>query len=79
MSSQIVQQINQGAIPGYVNNVCPEGTTFHLLEVGWLECDEGYVIRGSNASLKSTESMSFVNKHRELPMYYILIDHPYDL
>ncbi|KAL2672855.1 hypothetical protein Neosp_013571 [[Neocosmospora] mangrovei] len=69
MSSQIVQQINQGAIPGYVNNVCPEGTTFHLLEVGWLECDEG---------LKSTESMSFVNKRRELPMYCILVDHPHE-
>ena len=78
MSSKIQQQIDQGAIPGYFSNVCPPGTKFHLLEVGWLECDEGFVTRGSNASLKSAENRSFVNKRRELPMYCVLIDHPHE-
>ncbi|KAK5224214.1 hypothetical protein LTR16_012779, partial [Cryomyces antarcticus] len=49
--------------------VCPPGTKMYLLEVGWLECDEGFVIRGGNTSLKSTEGRNFVNKRRELPMY----------
>lgn len=78
MTSRIQQQINQGAIPAYVNNTCPPGTTFHLLEVGWLECDEAFVVRGANTSLKSTEGRSFANKRRELPMYCILIDHPHE-
>ncbi|KAJ6783008.1 hypothetical protein PWT90_08343 [Aphanocladium album] len=60
----------------YVSNVCPPGTTFHLLEVGWLECDEGYVVRGANASVRSTCGTSFVNKRRELALYCVLIDHP---
>lgn len=50
----------------------------HLLEVGWLEADEGFVMRGGNTSLKSTENESFVNKRRELPMYCVLIDHPHE-
>ena len=50
----------------------------YLLEVGWLECDEGFVTRGGNTSLKSTERQTFVNKRRELPMYCVLIDHPHE-
>jgi len=50
----------------------------YLLEVGWLECDEGFVTRGGNTSLKSTEGKEFVNKRRELPMYCVLIDHPHE-
>jgi glyoxylase-like metal-dependent hydrolase (beta-lactamase superfamily II) len=76
--SAIQGQIDQGAMPSYVGNVCPQGTAFHLLEVGWLECDEGFVVRGGNSSLKSAEGQSFVNKRRELPMYCILIDHPHE-
>ncbi|KAL3451982.1 beta-lactamase-like protein [Aspergillus insuetus] len=71
-------QLERGAVPNAVSNVCPEGTKFHVLEVGWLECDEAFVVRGSNSSLKSTENKSFVNKRRELPMYCILIEHPYE-
>ncbi|KAL3464262.1 beta-lactamase-like protein [Aspergillus heterothallicus] len=74
----IQSQLAQGAVPNAVSNVCPEGTKFHVLEVGWLECDEAFVIRGSNSSLKSTEHKSFVNKRRELPMYCILIEHPHE-
>lgn len=47
-----------------------------VLEVGWLEADEGFVIRGGNTSLKSNEDKPFVNKRRQLPMYCILIEHP---
>jgi len=69
-------QLDRGAVPNPVSNVCPKGTKFWLLEVGWLECDEAFVVRGGNTSLKSTENNAFVNKRRELPMYCILIDHP---
>ena len=47
-----------------------------MLEVGWLEADEGFVVRGGNTSTKSTEDKAFVNKRRQLPMYCILIEHP---
>lgn len=71
-------QLDRGAVPNHISNVCPKGTKFHVLEVGWLECDEAFVIRGGNISLKSTENKSFVNKRRELPMYCILIEHPHE-
>lgn len=74
----IQAQLDTGAVPGLISNVCPEGTKMWLLEVGWLECDEGFVIRGGNTSLKSTEGTPFVNKRRELPMYCILISHPHE-
>ena len=74
----IQKAIDSGAVPGHVSNVCPPGTKAYLLEVGWLECDEGFVVRGGNTSLKSNEGKSFVNKRREMPMYCILIDHPHE-
>ena len=74
----IQRQLDTGAVPGHISSVCPEGTKMWLLEVGWLECDEGFVVRGGNASLKSTKGKSFVSKWRKLPMYYILIDHPHE-
>lgn len=76
--SGIKRQIDSGAIASHVNNTCPEGTKMHLLEVGWLEADEGFVLRGGNTSLNSTKDKAFVNKRRELPMYCVLIDHPHE-
>ncbi|KAL1866264.1 hypothetical protein Plec18167_009104 [Paecilomyces lecythidis] len=76
--SAIQLQIANGALPGLVSNVCPKGTRFHVLEVGWLECDEAFVVRGGNTSLKSTENQPFINKRRELPVYCILIEHPHE-
>ncbi|KAL4761051.1 N-acyl homoserine lactonase family protein [Aspergillus foveolatus] len=76
--SAILTQIQNGAVPNAVSNVCPPGTKFHVLEVGWLECDEAFVTRGGNTSAKSTEGKSFVNKRRQLPMYCILIEHPHE-
>lgn len=74
----IQKALDAGAVPGAISNVCPAGTKVWLLEVGWLECDEGFVLRGGNTSLKSTEGETFVNKRRELPMYCVLIDHPHE-
>lgn len=76
--SAIQAQLDQGAVPNAISNVCPPGTRFHLLEVGWLECDKGFVVRGGNTSLKSTEHRSFVNERCEMPMYCVLIDHPHE-
>ncbi|KAK5110915.1 hypothetical protein LTR62_005453 [Meristemomyces frigidus] len=75
-SGKIQEQLDQGAIPNYVSNVCPTGTKIWMLEVGWLETDEGFVIRGGNTSLNSTKDKAFVNKRRQLPMYCVLIEHP---
>jgi len=72
------KQIDKGAVPNHVSNVCPAGTKAFLLEVGWLEADEGFVMRGGNTSTKSTEDKSFVNKRRRLPMYCVLIEHPHE-
>ncbi|KAF5869871.1 putative metallo-beta-lactamase superfamily protein [Botrytis fragariae] len=74
----IQRALDSGAVPAHVSNVCPPGTRAYLLELGWLECDEGFVTRGGNTSLKSTEGEKFVNKRRELPIYAILIDHPFE-
>ncbi|KAK0958652.1 hypothetical protein LTS01_021768 [Friedmanniomyces endolithicus] len=75
-SAKIQEQIDHGAVPNHVSNVCPKGTKMHLLEVGWLEADEGFVLRGGNTSLNSTKDKAFVNKRRQLPVYCVLIDHP---
>ncbi|KAJ9656680.1 hypothetical protein H2198_004799 [Neophaeococcomyces mojaviensis] len=74
----IQKQVDSGAVPNHVSNVCPSGTKFHVLVVGWLECDEGFVVRGGNTSVKSKEKETFVNKRRELPMYCILVEHPHE-
>jgi len=78
MSGAIQQQIDNGAVPSHVSNVCPKGTKMWVLEVGWLEADEAFMIRGANISTKSKENESFVNKRRALPMYCILIEHPHE-
>ncbi|KAK5123374.1 hypothetical protein LTR85_002806 [Meristemomyces frigidus] len=77
-SGGIQQQLADGAVPNHVSNVCPKGTKMWLLETGWLEADEGFVIRGGNTSLNSTKDKSFVNKRRQLPMYCVLIEHPHE-
>lgn len=76
--SGIQRAIDNGAVSGHVSNVCPEGTRLYLLEVGWLEADDGFLVRGANTSTMSTKDKSFVNKRRKLPMYCILIEHPYE-
>ncbi|CAD0048388.1 unnamed protein product [Aureobasidium pullulans] len=53
----IQSQLDSGAVPGHISNVCPPGTKLWLLECGWLACDEGFVIRGGNTSLASTAGL----------------------
>lgn len=74
----IQSQLDSGAVPGLISNTCPPGTKLWLLECGWLECDEGFVVRGGNTSLQSTAGESFVNKRRALPVYCCLISHPHE-
>jgi len=74
----IQKQLDAGAVPNHISNVCPKGTRAYLLEVGWLEADEGFVMRGGNTSLWSTKDKAFVNKRRRLPMYCVLINHPHE-
>jgi hypothetical protein len=74
----IQSQLDSGAVPGHISNVCPPGTKLWLLECGWLACDEGFVLRGANTSLGSTAGQSFSNKRRNLPVYCCLIDHPHE-
>lgn len=72
----MAKQLEAGAVPNHISNVCPAGTQMWVLEVGWLEADEGFVIRGGNTSVQSKKDVAFVNKRRQLPMYCILIKHP---
>jgi hypothetical protein len=58
--------------------VCPDGTKVWMMNLGYLECDEAFLIRGVNTSLHSTKDDSFVNKRRKIPMYALLIDHPHE-
>ncbi|THY32490.1 Metallo-hydrolase/oxidoreductase [Aureobasidium pullulans] len=74
----IQSQLDSGAVPGHISNVCPPGTKLWLLECGWLACDEGFVIRGGNTSLASTAGQPFENKRRNLPVYCCLISHPHE-
>ncbi|EHY56045.1 hypothetical protein HRR83_006576 [Exophiala dermatitidis] len=76
--SGIQNAIDSGAVVGNVSNICPQGTRLYLLEVGWLEADDAFMVRGANTSTKSTENRSFVNKRRKLPMYCVLIKHPHE-
>lgn len=76
--SAIQRQLDAGAVPSHISNVCPPGTKMHILEVGWLECDDAFVVRGGNCSGLSNADRSFVNKRRKLPMYCVLVDHPHE-
>ena len=42
-----------------------EGTKAWMLCLGYLEADDGFVMRGGNTSTMSTRDKSFVNKRRE--------------
>lgn len=49
-----------------------------MLCLGYLEGDEGYLVRGGNQSLGSTRDAPRPNKRRKLPMYCVLIEHPHE-
>lgn len=45
----IQKALDDGAVPSHISNVCPPSTRAYLLEVGRLECDEGF--RGTRGKL----------------------------
>ncbi|KAL3417207.1 hypothetical protein PVAG01_11207 [Phlyctema vagabunda] len=67
----MAQNLTQASIPAYA---CPPGTKVHLLNLGTLQCDEGWILRGANTSLASDANPK--NKRRDLVILSILIDHP---
>lgn len=77
MSQYFTQhQIQDGVVLPHVLNRCPKGTKVHVLPVGFLQADEGFMIRGGNTSLMSAPDGPAKNKRRDLVMYVVLIDHP---
>lgn len=71
-------RLDAGAVLADIQNVCPEGTKAWMLCLGYLEGDEGYLVRGGNQSLGSTRDAPRPNKRRKLPMYCVLIEHPHE-
>ncbi|PVH68002.1 metallo-beta-lactamase superfamily protein [Cadophora sp. DSE1049] len=53
---------------------CPQGTKMYILNLGILQCDEGWLFRGGNTSTNSNRNPE--NKRRDLISACILIDHP---
>ena len=60
------------------SQICPDGTKVWMMCLGYLECDEAFLIRGVNCSKLSTKDEAFVNKRRKIPMYSLLISHPHE-
>lgn len=76
--TSVMRALDQGAILADVQNVCPDGTRAWMLCLGYLEGDEGHLLRGGNQSLDSTKNEQRANKRRSLPMYCVLIEHPHE-
>ncbi|KAF2465151.1 metallo-beta-lactamase superfamily protein [Lindgomyces ingoldianus] len=53
---------------------CPPGTKMHLLDLGTLTVDEGWLMRGANSSSLSNKNPE--NKQRDLVVLAALIEHP---
>ncbi|KAH8802487.1 beta-lactamase-like protein [Xylogone sp. PMI_703] len=58
-------------VPAYK---CPAGTKMHILDLGTLEVDESWFLRGANSSSLSNKNPE--NKRRELTVISALIDYP---
>lgn len=71
-------RLDSGAVLSDIQNICPAGTKAWMLCLGYLEGDEGYLVRGGNQSLGSTRGQPRPNKRRMLPMYCVLIEHPHE-
>ncbi|KAJ6017375.1 Metallo-beta-lactamase superfamily protein [Penicillium sp. IBT 35674x] len=59
------------AIPAFK---CPPGTKMYILNLGMLEADESWILRGANTSLLSDPNP--VNKRRQLVLLSALIEYP---
>ncbi|KAL2003823.1 hypothetical protein VTN02DRAFT_2040 [Thermoascus thermophilus] len=53
---------------------CPPGTKMHILDLGTLQVDEGWLLRGANTSTLSNQNP--VSKRRDLSVLAALIEHP---
>ncbi|KAL2785971.1 metallo-beta-lactamase superfamily protein [Aspergillus keveii] len=63
------------SVAGISPSNCPPGTKFHILNLGTLQADEGFLGRGGNTS--SLSNTNPVNKRRDLMSIAVLIDHPH--
>ncbi|EAS34525.3 metallo-beta-lactamase superfamily protein [Coccidioides immitis RS] len=71
LTSKMASQAAKANLPAFN---CPPGTKMHLLNLGSLECDEGWLLRGGNSSALSNKNPE--NKRRELIILSVLIEHP---
>ncbi|WKT42146.1 Metallo-beta-lactamase [Fusarium oxysporum f. sp. vasinfectum] len=53
---------------------CPPGTKMHILDLGTLQVDESWILRGANASALSNKNPE--NKRRDLIVLSALIEYP---
>ncbi|OJJ79108.1 uncharacterized protein ASPGLDRAFT_77819 [Aspergillus glaucus CBS 516.65] len=66
-----MQRLVSAVIPAYG---CPEGTKMHILNLGTLSVDEGWLLMGANGG--SASNPNPVNKRRDLMLIAGLIYHP---
>lgn len=69
-------QAEPSVILPQVLNAAPKGTKVTILNLGTLEADMGWMVRGANGSTKSNPNGPPKNDRRELACYALLIDHP---
>ncbi|KAB8226994.1 N-acyl homoserine lactonase family protein [Aspergillus alliaceus] len=65
------RQLAKASIPAYT---CPEGTKMHILDLGTLSCDEGWIFTAGNTGTFSEPQPT--RKWRDLMLLSGLIDHP---
>ncbi|KAJ5318135.1 hypothetical protein PENANT_c043G07542 [Penicillium antarcticum] len=59
------------AVPAFK---CPAGTKMHILNLGTLQADESWILRGANASSLSNQNPQ--NRRRDLALLSALIEYP---
>lgn len=70
-SANPTAMLASAAIPSFK---CPPGTKMYILNLGMLEADESWILRGANTSLLSDPNP--VNKRRQLVLLSALIEYP---
>ncbi|KAL1890767.1 hypothetical protein Sste5346_008092 [Sporothrix stenoceras] len=70
-TTDITSLFANAAVPAFK---CPEGTKMHFLNLGTLECDESWLLRGGNTSTLSNKNPE--NKRRQLVVLACLIEYP---
>ncbi|KAL1962110.1 hypothetical protein VTN77DRAFT_577 [Rasamsonia byssochlamydoides] len=69
--ADIARLLAPAAVPAFK---CPPGTKMHILDLGTLEADEGWLLRGGNTSTLSNQNPQ--HKRRRLIVLAALIEHP---